>query len=215
MMILKTIKTGPLLNNVILIGCDKTKEAAVIDPAFDSFDRIMEIAKKLKLNIKHILLTHSHWDHIANVWIFKNKLKSLVYVHEDDKKNLENPGNDTLPFVGEIKGVKPDILLKDHDIIEVGDINIEVIHTPGHTVGSVCYYIPEEKIVLTGDTLFKGNVGSCHFSNSAPTKMKKSLRKLFLEVEGDSLIIPGHGVNTKMKHEIKFIDFPDDFFTSK
>ncbi len=199
-MFLKIFVLGPLANNTIIIGCEKEHAAAVIDPSFEAAEKILTYLKKKNLKLKAILLTHSHWDHIAGVKALKEKIDVSVYVHELDRENLEKPGSDGLVLMYDIEGVKADYLLKDQDMVQIGSIALKVLHTPGHTPGSVCYFAEKEKILFSGDTLFKGSMGAVHFPASSAKDMWQSLKKLSL-LPPKTEVFPGHGRNTTIKQE--------------
>ncbi len=199
-MILKIFICSPIQNNTIVIGSRKTKKAAVIDPSFDSADKVLNFLKKENIKLEKILLTHSHWDHIADVKKLKEKTSAKIYVHKLDAKNLQHPGIDNVPSLLEIEGVKPDILIKDQDLIEIGDLSLEVIHTPGHTPGGVCYYLEKEDILFSGDTLFKGSFGRVDLATANADEMVKTLKKLS-KLPAATKVIPGHGNNTTIGQE--------------
>jgi hydroxyacylglutathione hydrolase len=203
-MYLQIFPSGPLQTNAILFGCEETKKAAVVDPSLASTGPILWKAKELGLTIEKILLTHSHYDHIADVVLLKHKTGATIYVHSLDAPNLRHPGADGLKMPFEVEGIEPDQLIEDGATLEVGKLRIEVIHTPGHSPGCVCYYIPEEKVLFSGDTLFKGTYGAVHFPSSKPALMKNSLHKLG-KLPSDTKVIPGHGRETTIENEAKIV----------
>jgi hydroxyacylglutathione hydrolase len=207
-MILEKFITGPLQNNTILIGSDK--KVVIVDPSFGSFQLVSDFIEKKHLVLEKILITHSHYDHIAEVKLFKNKFLAKVFIHKLDLKNLENPGSDGILGIGKIEGIKPDGFLEDGDKIKIGDIEIEVIHTPGHTLGSICFYIKKEKILISGDTLFKGAFGRLDLPTSDRSKMLNSLKKLS-KLPQDTRVIAGHGQDTTIGKE-KWLQNPEKFF---
>jgi hydroxyacylglutathione hydrolase len=209
---IKKFVCGPLENNTYILVCDDTKDSAIIDPSLGSHKPIISFLNKNNINTPpKILLTHSHWDHIADVSVLKNTLHSLVYVKKEDSDNLKKPGADGLPLFVNIEGALPDVLVKDHDTIKVGKISVEVIATPGHSPGSVCYYIKDEKILFSGDTVFKGAMGNISFPTSDANKMQLSLKKLSL-LPQDTKIMPGHGDNTTILSEKKWMDDFAEYF---
>lgn len=178
-MILKQLKLGPMQNFVYLIGDEVSKEAAVVDAGWDA-DKIIEIADKEKLKIKKIILTHSHFDHIQKVDELASKTASSVYFHEDDsneiKKSIKNPA---------IKIVT----LKNNDAMNIGNLKIKIIHTPGHTPGAICLLV--ENKLLTGDTLFVNAIGRTDLAGGDSLKLFESLKKL--KRLGDNIeVYPGH-----------------------
>ncbi len=199
-MILEIFPSGPADTNAYLLACPQTKRAALIDVPFDSTDLILERAKELSLSIEMILLTHSHWDHTAEVALMKDRLNVPVYIHQDDVGNLENPGSDKLPLFFPVKGVKADGFLTDGQVLKVGNLTIQVIHTPGHTPGGVCFYLPNEKVLISGDTLFKGTIGNLSFPTARPALMWVSLKRL-AALPPDTKVYPGHGDPTTIAAE--------------
>jgi len=199
-MFLKKFPSGPLETNALLLACPKEKRAAVVDPAQGSTQEILDEAARNHFSIEIILLTHSHWDHIADLSLLKEKTGALVYVHAADAPNVERPGADSLPLFFSIPGVHPDRLLKEGDEIRIGQILLEVLHTPGHSPGGVCFLCREEKVLIAGDTLFCGGIGRTDLPTSQKNQMKASLAKLAL-LPADTRVIPGHGEDTTISKE--------------
>jgi glyoxylase-like metal-dependent hydrolase (beta-lactamase superfamily II) len=199
-MMMYKFPSGPLATNAILIGCSNTKRGAVIDPSFGSSSAILRLAAEAGLAVEKILLTHSHWDHFADIHELKTKTSSLLYVHSLDAKNVEHPGSDGIPLFFPIHGAKPDRLLKDGDLIQVGELKFEVIHSPGHSPGSICLYLREQGLLFSGDTLFKGSIGNLHLPTAVPHHMWESLRKLAV-LPKETRVIPGHGDDTSIGEE--------------
>lgn len=199
-MFVKIFSLGPVETNAILIGCPKTKRAVVIDVPFESTPILLEAIHKNSLTVEMILLTHSHWDHTADVAKLKKQLGVPLYVHREDAGNVESPGSDGLPLFFPIEGVKPDGFLSEGQKLAVGALEIIVIHTPGHTPGGVCFWIPEEKVLVSGDTLFHGTIGNLSFPTARPALMGESLKKLS-KLPPDTRVIPGHGDETTIGAE--------------
>ena len=210
-MILEIFPSGPLETNAYLLACDVTKRAVVIDAPFESADALLHHIKKLSLSVDMILLTHSHWDHIADVSFLKESLKASVYVHKDDADNLENPGIDQLPLFFPLKGVKPDGYLSEGQELIVGKLKITVIHTPGHSPGSVCFYLSSEETLISGDTLFRGTIGNLSLPTAQPAAMWVSLKKLAV-LPAATKVYPGHGGSTTIGAE-KWIAHAQDRLT--
>lgn len=195
-----TFPSGPLETNAYLLICPKTQQAAIIDPSPGSSKAIINFCNTYNIIPEKILLTHSHWDHIADVTILKKKYKIPVLIHPLDARNLEQPGSDKLPCWVNVDGVIPDSLLNDGDAFTVGSIKVFVIHTPGHSPGGVCFYCPEQKLLLSGDTLFKGTLGSLSLPTAQPERMWESLKKL-ANLPRDTIVYPGHGESTTIGNE--------------
>ena len=204
-MIVKRFSTGPIDTNSYLLICSSSKSSVVIDVGQDSARELSSYAEEHQLTLEKILLTHSHWDHIADVACLKNRLDMPVYIHQDDETNVINPGSDGLPLFIPIQGVKVDHHLKDGEMIDVGDLRIKVIHTPGHTPGGVCFYLEKQKILFSGDTLFQGAIGRMDLPTACPPlTMIESLKKLEA-LPQETVVYPGHGDKTTIKQELSNI----------
>lgn len=200
MIIIKVFTSGPAETNTILIGCSATRQAAIVDAPLGSTRLLTQALKKDSLIPQMILLTHSHWDHLADAAELTKLLNIPIYVHTEDAGNLEKPGSDRLPLFFPIEGVKAEKFLTDGQIIPLGQLKIEVIHTPGHTPGSVCFWLRQEKILISGDTLFQGTIGNLSFPTARPALMWKSLKKL-AQLPPETRVIPGHGPETTIGAE--------------
>ncbi len=199
-MFIKIFACGPLATNAILIGCKATKKAAVVDPSQGSTELILKEALKQNLNIQKIFLTHSHWDHIVDAHLLKEKTGALLFVHPLDAPNVIKPGSDGLPLFVPIKGVQPDGFLEEGKGVDLGHLHFEVIHTPGHSPGCVCFYFKDQKVLISGDTLFCGSIGRLDLPTGQPKLIGNSLRKL-QALPPETRVIPGHGQETTLANE--------------
>lgn len=199
-MIVKYFPAGPFATNVYVLGCEKTKEAAIIDPSFESLDTIKSLVDSLSLKPTKILITHSHLDHIANAKAVKEFYKIPIFIHPLDKGNLIDPGSDGLPLFYPIEKAEPDGFFNEGDSVAIGEIVGTVIHTPGHTPGGVCFYFPKENVLISGDTLFKGSIGNLSFPTAEPEKMWTSLARLN-KLPKNTRVYPGHGPETMIGNE--------------
>lgn len=199
-MIIKAFACGPFGTNAYIVSCPQTHEAVIIDPAPGSAPILADYLSKNHLTPRHIFLTHSHWDHIADVATLKAKYNIPVWIHRLDAPNLEHPGADGLPCWINIPAVKPDHFFEEGMKVGIGSLTFNVIHTPGHSPGCVCLYSPEEGILISGDTLFKGSIGNISFPTAQPDLMWKSLDKL-AHLPPETKVFPGHGESTSIKAE--------------
>ena len=199
-MILETFSAGPFETNTYLVGCPLTKKAFVIDVPPESLDGILSLLKKHDLTLEKILLTHSHLDHIADVKPLQKATGAEVWVHPLDEGNLKKPGEDGLPMILSFEGVTPDCFFKEGQEVTVGSFSLKVLFTPGHTPGGVSLYMEKEKILFSGDTLFKGTMGRIDFPTARPDLMWKSLKKLSL-LPKDTKVLSGHGPATAIGQE--------------
>jgi len=199
-MIIMTLPTGPIDTNAYILVCPQTGKAAIVDPGIDSAPRIIQYLEENSFVPVIIILTHSHWDHIGNVALLKKKYNIPVYIHKLDSPNLEKPGSDKMPCQYTIEGTIPDFYIDEGDIISVGELKLHVIHTPGHSPGSVCYYCPEKKLLFSGDTLFKQSIGNLSFPGGQPDLMWTSLKKLEI-LPPETKVYTGHGEKTSIGDE--------------
>lgn len=170
---------------------DNTKEGIVVDPGGD-VDEILKIIEENKINIKYILLTHGHGDHIGGLISLKNALKVPVMIHEEDRQMLKDGSKNLSPTMamGTVE-VEPDRLLKDGDKIKIGNQEILVIHTPGHTKGGISLKIQDN--IITGDTLFTGSIGRTDLLGGDYKQIIKSIKEKLLIYPDETKIYPGHG----------------------
>lgn len=199
-MILESFSCGPFGTNAFLIGCEGTKKGIFIDPSSGSASKLLHAAKKHDLEVEAIYLTHSHWDHIADVADLKELLGIPIYVHAKDAENLKNPGSDGIPLMIKLRGVEPTHFLEEKQVHHVGHLSFEVIHTPGHSPGAVCFYFKKEEVLISGDTLFKGTMGSLSLPTAEEDRMWESLKKLSL-LPPSTKVYPGHGAFTTIQAE--------------
>lgn len=199
-MILEVFPSGPFETNAYLLGSEKTKTGIFIDPAPDSAAALLKAAKQHDLKVEAIFLTHSHWDHIGDVHELRKSLELKLYVHPADADNMRKPGSDGLPLMFAIEGEEPDHFFEEEQKLQVGELEMEVIHTPGHTPGGVSFYLPQEKVLISGDTLFKGSIGNLSFPTADPEAMWESLKKL-AKLPPETRVYPGHGPATTIGSE--------------
>lgn len=199
-MIIEIFPSGPLETNAMIVGCEETKTAIVIDPAYQSTEKILEKGEALGLSFEKIYLTHSHWDHTADLAALKRELGCPIYVHKLDSENVKNPGVDGLPLFIPIEGITPDYFLEEGQIHSIGNLSFIVIHTPGHSPGGVCFFFEKEKVLISGDTLFKGSYGSLSFPGCNEEDMFQSLQRL-ATLPKDTKFYPGHGPSSVLGEE--------------
>lgn len=199
--IIKTFISGPAETNCYLLACDATRQAAVIDAPLGVTASLLREIKQDRLTVQMILITHSHWDHIADAASLKEHLKVPLYIHSLDQQNLASPGSDGLPLFFPIDGSESDGFFKEGDKFQVGNLDIEVIETPGHSPGGVCFWLRKEKVLFSGDTLFQGTIGNLSFPTAQPSFMWESLKKL-ATLPSETKVYPGHGRPTTIGSEV-------------
>lgn len=207
-MIIETFVKGPLENNNYLLIDEVAKEAVLID-CTEPADDIMQSVKQYGAKLKFILLTHVHFDHIMGVNYFRDKYGVKTYAPKEDNfmfAEMNNLlGRFNLPAT-EVQ--KADRLLEDGEILNFGNYNIEVIHTPGHTKGGVCYLIDDK--LFSGDTIFYESLGRTDLIGGSDEDMENSLRKIFNMLPDATEIYPGHADITTVAHEKEFNNIFED-----
>ena len=198
-MIFEAMTVGSFLSNCYIIGSETTKEAAIIDPGAD-FDRIVSKLKEHGLTPTMIILTHAHGDHIGAVNDLVEKYGAKVYIHKDDAEALKDANINLSKMVtGKSISITPDVELEDGDIIKLGDLDLKIIHTPGHTRGGIC--IKVENIMLTGDTLFNSSIGRTDFPGGSYEDIIASIKNKIFKYDDDTIIYPGHNSPSTIKYE--------------
>lgn len=199
---IERLPVGPLQTNCYILYDENEKCGIIIDPGEDA-DRIVRVVKERGFSVSRIVLTHGHYDHIMALHdvqaAFPDAKLCLCHLEKDlvndPYKNLTAYGNKS------IKPVQTDILLKDGDLIPVGQANLKVIETPGHTIGSIC--LLGENLLISGDTLFYLGIGRCDLpSGNLASEVDSILNKLFL-LSDDIMVYPGHGQETTIGFEKK------------
>jgi hydroxyacylglutathione hydrolase len=193
--VLRGLPVGPVAANCYIFGCANTKEAVVIDPGAED-NLIKQQINVSGLTPRYIINTHGHGDHIGA----NSKMRLPVFIHVSDAKCLTNPLKNMSMMLGmPISSPPASRLLEDGDKIDVGDLTIEIIHTPGHTPGSICLKCDE--IVFTGDTLFAGGVGRTDLPGGSEAELIKSIRERLFVLPDETEVYPGHGPATTIGRE--------------
>jgi len=198
-MILKTLIVGELSANCYIVGCPDTKAGAVIDPGGD-WKYIMDNIQSLGLNISYIINTHGHIDHIAANSKVKEATGAQLIVHSQDGAMLTNPTLSLASFLGtKVDLVPADRLVEEGDIIKVGNLELKVIHTPGHTMGGICLQVDDK--IFTGDTLFAGSIGRTDFPGGDYDTLIRSVKTKLMGYPEETVIYPGHGPSSSIGEE--------------
>jgi hydroxyacylglutathione hydrolase len=199
-LIIKSLPVGPLYTNCFIIGCKDTKEAAVVDPGGDS-DKILMLLADEKLTLKYIINTHGHFDHVAGNKKLKEVTGATILIHEEDATLLTTPSMglsaDNLQAADEF--------MKDGDKITFGNITLEVIHTPGHTLGGVSLYTDGH--VFVGDTLFAGSIGRTDFPGGDYDTLINSVKDRLFPLGDEVMVYSGHTAETTIGNEKKYNPF--------
>ncbi len=192
-MILKRIKIN--VGNVGETNCyivqdEKTKETMVIDPGGD-IGKIGEMLNTLHAKVKYILLTHCHGDHIGGVKELKEKFGGKVLIHIEDEPGLKNPLINLSSYIGigEVT-IEADSRLNDNDLIHIGDLEFKIIHTPGHTKGGISVYQENEKILFSGDTMFRGSWGRTDLPTGNFEEIIESITEKLMKLPESVIVYP-------------------------
>lgn len=190
---------GVFQTNCYLVGSETTKEGLVIDPATDSLV-ILDQIRRLGLKINLIVNTHAHADHVMALESVKRALDAKYALHADEVPILERaPTMAAMCMGNSINVPKPDILLKDGDILEVGDVKLMVIHTPGHSPGGICLHT--DGVVFSGDTLFNLGIGRTDFPGGDYDQLLNSIVTKLFVLPDETIVFPGHGPDTTIGDE--------------
>jgi len=185
-------------NCYVIYDHDQGK-GAIVDPGVPDVRALLGEVDQHQLHIQYILNTHGHFDHVASNSILDLPDADLA-IHAEDRDLLLAGGGAPmfgLPFV---PSPEPALILEDGMVLAIGDLRVEVLHTPGHSPGSVCFYLPEEQALLTGDTLFASSVGRTDLPGGNHQALERSLRRL-CELPGSTRVYPGHGDATTIDRE--------------
>lgn len=198
-MIIQSFSKGPMGNNNYIIIDEESHEAIIIDCTQNPQD-MLDFIKSHHAELKYILLTHGHFDHILGLNELSDEILQKTYVHKDDKFLLDNI-NDFMDFIHYHHVIPPKInhFFDEKTSLSLGKNPIQIISTPGHTPGCICFLIQDN--LFSGDTLFYKSHGRTDMPKSNPQEMQKSLKKLFSSLPDETKVFPGHGPSTTIGQE--------------
>jgi hydroxyacylglutathione hydrolase len=200
-MIRETFPVGPLHCNCTLLGNEATREAIVIDPG-DDVSGILQRLARHRFTLKQIIVTHAHIDHIGGAAQLKRVTGAPVLLNQRDLPVLammEMQAGWLGVATPEI--VTLDVSAEDGSKVGIADLKAEVLHTPGHTPGSICLHFPAENLLLAGDTLFAGSIGRTDLPGGDTQQILRSLHTRLLPLPENTLVVPGHGIETSIGSE--------------
>ena len=198
---------GPIATNVHVLADPRTREAIAIDTAIPSLDWIAEELAAREWKLKLIVSTHGHWDHTGDNAAVAAHTGAEIAVHPLDRHRLEHPEPMWAPF--DIPPSVPAVELAEGGEVRFGEIRLRVLHTPGHTEGSVCLWSADEGLLFSGDTLFAGGWGRTDLPGGDPAALVESLVRL-LDLEDGVAVLPGHGRETTIGAERPWLELVRD-----
>jgi hydroxyacylglutathione hydrolase len=200
-MIHEILRVGPLQCNCSILGDETSLEAIVVDPG-DDIPRILSVLGKHNLTVKQIVITHAHIDHIAGAQRLKRVTGAPILYNQNDLPLVEMMGTQA-SWLGVLtpEVPPPDDDLADGKRIAIIGLSGSILHTPGHTQGSVCLYLPDQSLLLAGDTLFNGSVGRTDLPGGNTHQLINSIHNRLLTLPDEVTVIPGHGPSTTIGAE--------------
>ena len=198
-LIIKGLAVGPIQANCYILGCPRTQEAAVIDPGAEG-ERILQLLRQQKLNLTTIIDTHGHFDHVGANKQLKEATGAQLLIHPLDAPMLSQLVEAAALFgMTAENSPPPDRTVEEGDMIQVGELSLQVIHTPGHTPGGISLYTNNS--VFVGDTLFAGSVGRTDFPGGSADTLKASIQRKLFPLGDDVVVYPGHMGSTTLGQE--------------
>lgn len=198
-MIIKQLTVGPIMANCYILGCERTREAAVIDPG-DETDKILMSLASEKLTLKHILNTHGHFDHVGGNRRLKDATGADLLIHAADAAMLAQLSASAAAFgLSAQNSPPPDRTVAEGDRVTFGDIALTVLHTPGHTPGGISFHT--DRCVFVGDALFYGSIGRTDFPGGDYDTLIASIRTKLFTLDDDTTVYTGHGPATTVGQE--------------
>ena len=207
-MILRMLVVGPIQANCYILGCERTREAAVVDPGGD-VDKILMTLAKDKLHCVYIINTHGHFDHTGDNKRLKEVTGAKLIIHRADAPMILDQGSSGSLWGMEVEdSPPPDLYVGEGDLISFGDISLRVLYTPGHSPGGIS--LLSDKMVFVGDTLFAGSIGRTDLPGGDYETLIRNVREKIFPLGDDVVIYPGHGPKTTVGRERR----SNPFFTS-
>ena len=197
---------GALATNCYIVSDETTGRAFIVDPGGDA-KRIMDIVEELHLKVEAILLTHGHFDHMMAVDQLREKFGCKVYLSKEEEELIKDPQQNVSAMFGRPIATSADEFVEDGQQLQIAGFQIEVLATPGLTKGGVCYYLKEQEIAFSGDTIFEGSVGRSDFPGGSASELIRSIKDKLCVLPDDTQLFPGHGDSTVVSYEKQYNPF--------
>lgn len=197
------LPVGGMGANAYFVWQEGKEEAFIVDPG-DEFSKLNRILKEKQLTLTAILLTHGHFDHIGAARELRECTGAKIYAMKEEQRTLEDVEWNLSAFYGQGYGLEADVFLRDKEILTLAGISVQVLHTPGHTAGGCCYYLEEEGLLFSGDTLFHTSIGRSDFPGGSEAVLIRSIREKLLCLPEHTKVYPGHMEATDIHTEKVF-----------
>lgn len=196
------IMVGAIATNCYIVSDENTKKAFIVDPG-GSPEKIKNKVADADLTVEAILLTHGHFDHVMAVDELRDYYGVKVYLGEAEREVIADPQLNVSAMFGSPMATTADVYVRDGEVLQIAGFQIQVIATPGHTKGGVCYYLKEQGAAFSGDTIFQCSVGRTDFPGGSAGELSRSIREKIFVLPEDTQLFPGHGDSTVVSYEKK------------
>ena len=197
---------GVCATNCYFLYREGGTKAVVVDPA-ENGAGIFKLLSEKGFTVEAILLTHGHFDHIMALNDLKKRYNVPVYAHEEEEDVLKQSSLNLSGSIGQIYTTQADVYVKDGEHLKLAGLDVIVLYTPGHTKGGACYYFPEEKVLMSGDTLFHCSIGRTDFPTGSMSQLVRSVKEQLFVLPDDVQVYPGHDSVTSIGYEKQYNPF--------